>query len=454
MDTAPKTPGQLVDHVRSRLLALAPEAGAGFYVVAVSGGADSSALAIALARGWGAEAGRRLALAHVAHGWHDAETARRERNAVNVLAHELRLPVAHPPAPWHGPALRQTEDAARRWRYATLERFACRLGARFVLTGHHQRDQAETVCLRAQRGSGRAGLAGIPPRRALGTHGVEVLRPLLDVDPGVLRELLTAESLPWFTDPANFVLHHDRARLRHARGTSPGTDARIAAFAARQRTRMAARERAAVERLGSALRLHPLASAVEVERAAWPSLSGPLAEAAWRRMGRAIGADLDGPWLTRAHVERLQDAMARGGGVSLPRGVRLHARGPRAWLWRRSTGPSRAWLSTWRGPSGGERVETGAQATARIDARRAGPRPVLRRVQAGDRFRPAGREPDREVDVIAWMKRRGIPAFVRAQQHVVEANGEIAWVVGLRVDRRYLVADDADDVWHLRVGRA
>lgn len=453
MDTAPKTPEQLVDHVRSRLLALAPEAGAGSYVVAVSGGADSSALAVALARGWGAEAGRRLVLVHVAHGWHDAEAARRERAAVDGLAHVLRLPVVHPAAPWHGPALQRTEEAARRWRHATLERVACDLGARFVLTGHHRRDQAETVCLRAARGTGRAGLAGIPPRRVLGTHGVEVLRPLLDVDPDQLRKVLTAESLPWFTDPANVDLHHDRARLRHARGTVPEADARIAAFAARQRVRMAAREQVACERLGPALRLHPLWSAVEVERAAWASLSRPLAEAAWRWMGRSIGAELDGPWLTRAHVGRLQAAMAHGGGISLPRGVRLHARGPRAWLWRRSAGPSRVWLAARRGAAGPDAFEAGASATARIDARRAGSRPVLRRVHAGDRFRPAGREPDREVDVIAWMKRRGIPAFARAQQRVVEANGEIAWVVGLRVDRRYLVEADADDVWRLAVGK-
>ncbi|MGE0193817.1 MAG: tRNA lysidine(34) synthetase TilS [Planctomycetota bacterium] len=451
MDAARRTPEQLAEHVRGRLVELAPESREGPLVVAVSGGADSGALAALVARGFGAEAAGRLVLVHVAHGWHEEESALHERDAVDALAQRLRLPVVHTAAPWHGVALRRTEGAARRWRYATLERVACGLGARLVLTGHHRRDQAETVCLRARRGSGRAGLCGMAPRRRLGPQGVSLVRPLLDVDPAELRAVLEAVGIAWFEDPSNVDARHDRARLRMGREDPARDDARIAAFAARQRRRLVAREGVAQKRLRGAVRMRPLWSAVELDRAAWGDLTAPLAEAMWRWLGRQLGADQQGPWLSRAHLAHLDHTMVKGGGMSLPRGVRLHARGPRAWLWRDAEAAPRAWMSAWRGAADDGADVNGAAAVARIDARRAGSRPVLRQVREGDRFRPAGREPDREADVLAWMKRRGIPAFARARQLVVEADREIAWVVGLRVDRRFLVAPGAQDAWHLRV---
>jgi tRNA(Ile)-lysidine synthase len=163
-----------------RLDALPPDARA---VVAVSGGADSVALLLALDEL--IEAGRlslRLTVAHLDHGLRDsagsadalwvAELARK-------LGYEIRQGRV---AVGHGAAAARDnlEQAARRTRYEFLNGAALECGARAVLTAHTMDDQAETVLLRLLRGSGSDGLGGMQSVRALEEGGeVLLLRPLL-----------------------------------------------------------------------------------------------------------------------------------------------------------------------------------------------------------------------------------------------------------------------------------
>ncbi len=426
-------------------------------LVAVSGGADSAALAILLAAAFGSEAADRLTLAHVDHGWRDADGARRERDAVDALARSLGLRVRHAPPPRHGDALVRSEHAARRHRYATLEALAREVGATAVVTAHHRRDQAETVCLRARRKSGRHGLAGMAPARRLGPHGVVLVRPLLNVAPEDLQATVRAAGLAWFEDPANVDPRHDRARLRLERAAAPlPSDQRLAVFATRLRTRLARRTACALERLGEDWKEDPIVGAVAFDRARFASLPAPLRDALWRHAGERTRADADGPWVTRAHLRLLDAAVATRGAVTLPRGIVLRAMGRRAWLGRtdRNVRPFRLVLRLGPPdePRGSPAPPPGTLALARIDADLAGPRPILRPVRAGDRFRPLGGE--REVEVLDWLARRGMPAFVRARRWVVEANGAVAWVVGVRVDPAYAVRPESSIAWTLAVVNA
>ena len=100
------------------------------------------------------------------------------------------------------------ETAARAARYAWLETTRLRLGAALVLTAHHADDQVETVLMRALRGSGPAGLAGMASRR--GT----LVRPLLPFRRDVLMRYVRARDLPVWSDPANQDPRHLRAWLR------------------------------------------------------------------------------------------------------------------------------------------------------------------------------------------------------------------------------------------------
>ena len=152
-------------------------------VVAVSGGADSVALLLALDELL--KTGRvavRLTVAHLDHGLRGKQGAEDAR-WVMELAGEIGVEVKMGRASVKKLAADvgdNLEQAARRARYEFLAEVAEECGARVVLTGHTLDDQAETVLLRLLRGSGAEGLSGMEPVRELVTgKDVMLARPLL-----------------------------------------------------------------------------------------------------------------------------------------------------------------------------------------------------------------------------------------------------------------------------------
>ncbi len=152
-------------------------------VVAVSGGADSTALLLALD---GLLRAQRLSLkitvAHLDHGLR-GETGASDANYVSGLARGLKHDIAVERLDVRMLAVEQKdnlEQAARRARYGFLSGVAATRGAFAVLTAHTMDDQAETVLLRLMRGSGVDGLGGIEPVRVL-EAGKDILlvRPLV-----------------------------------------------------------------------------------------------------------------------------------------------------------------------------------------------------------------------------------------------------------------------------------
>jgi len=204
-------------------------------VVGVSGGPDSLALLHALSllvpeHGW------QLHAAHLHHGLR-AE-AEEEAHFVGEIAAAWGLgctiervdvrAIADQP----GVSL---EEAARQARYAFLGRVASRLGAPVVVVGHHADDQVETILMHLLRGSGLAGLRGMPPAVALGALRLTALRSVISVQysasnegPGVMlvRPLLPftrdeilaycqANDLQPRWDASNEDVTFFRNRLRH-----------------------------------------------------------------------------------------------------------------------------------------------------------------------------------------------------------------------------------------------
>ena len=101
------------------------------------------------------------------------------------------------------------QDAARRARLGALAALAAERGARRVALGHQAADQAETILFRIVRGTGLAGLKGIPYLR--GTF----VRPLLDLSRAEILRYLRRRSIPFVDDPSNADLRFARARIRH-----------------------------------------------------------------------------------------------------------------------------------------------------------------------------------------------------------------------------------------------
>jgi tRNA(Ile)-lysidine synthase len=142
-------------------------------VLAVSAGPDSVAM-LRAALAIKARAGGRGQL-HVAHLNHALRGAESDADAawLKALCTRLNVPLQIDKADVAEIAARQgdgLEAAARAARYDFLRRTAERLGARFVATAHTADDQAETVLHRTLRGTGLAGLRGIPRVRPLTDH--------------------------------------------------------------------------------------------------------------------------------------------------------------------------------------------------------------------------------------------------------------------------------------------
>ncbi|HEX2139784.1 MAG TPA: tRNA lysidine(34) synthetase TilS [Woeseiaceae bacterium] len=196
------------------------------YVVAYSGGLDSTVLLHALCRATGRR-GVPIVAVHVNHALH-ADAARWEdhcRRVAEGLGIEfIRRRIDIPPADPRGP-----EAAARARRYAAIAELV--QPGDHVLTAHHQDDQAETLLLNLMRGSGAAGLAGIGPVQPLG-KGL-LLRPLLNVPREAIEAYAAAHALEWCEDPSNADSRFDRNYLRREilpvfRRRWPAVSARLA----------------------------------------------------------------------------------------------------------------------------------------------------------------------------------------------------------------------------------
>lgn len=166
--------------------------------VAVSGGLDSVVLLDVLleTRRWH---GGALEVVTVDHGLRPGSAD--DAAFVAELARARSLPFHRCTVAVRG----SSEAAARDARYAA---FAA-LDADRIALAHHREDLAETVLLHLMRGTGTAGLAGIPRRRG------RYVRPLLDEGRGALLAWATARGLAWREDPTNRDPRFLRNRVRH-----------------------------------------------------------------------------------------------------------------------------------------------------------------------------------------------------------------------------------------------
>ncbi|MEU4463642.1 tRNA lysidine(34) synthetase TilS [Streptomyces sp. NPDC024017] len=176
-------------------------------LVACSGGADSMALASALAFE-SPKLGIRAGGVTVDHGLQPGSDAR----AAEVVQRlrELGLDPVDSVAVTVGRA-GGPEAAARDARYAALDTAAERHGAAAVLLGHTRDDQAETVLLGLARGSGIRSLSGM----AAVSGGGRYRRPFLQLDRQTARKACMVQSLPVWDDPHNADPAYTRSRLRH-----------------------------------------------------------------------------------------------------------------------------------------------------------------------------------------------------------------------------------------------
>ncbi|MFC5187030.1 tRNA lysidine(34) synthetase TilS [Actinomadura harenae] len=313
--------------VRRALAGLPPGA---MTLVACSGGADSLALAAALA--FEAPRSRRPAGGvTVDHGLQDGSAERAERmvRTMASLGLDPAGSVAVTVGTEGGP-----ENAARVARYEALDQAARRLRAGAVFLGHTRDDQAETVLLGLARGSGARSLAGMPSsfvrsRDHYEQCEVRYERPLLELDRATTRRACEALGLEPWDDPHNDDPSYTRVRVRQEalpaleRTLGPGVAEALARTARLLRDDADALDDLAVEALGRARGPEEDGLSVDV--------LGGLNRAVRTRVLRTAAIEAGSPagTLAAVHVDDVDRLVTGWRGqrhVDLPGGIRAFRR--------------------------------------------------------------------------------------------------------------------------------
>jgi tRNA(Ile)-lysidine synthase len=178
------------------------------YVVAFSGGLDSTVLLHALAELRERSAVPLLAI-HIDHGlqaesmrWGELCAGFAKQLGVDFRSVVVSVALESGKGP---------EGAAREARYSALQ--VEMRSEDWLLSAHHREDQAETLLLNLIRGSGPAGIAGIGAIRLFGPGWLA--RPMLNIDRAAIKQYAVDANLDWIEDPSNSDRRFDRNFLRH-----------------------------------------------------------------------------------------------------------------------------------------------------------------------------------------------------------------------------------------------
>lgn len=280
--------------------------------IAVSGGADSTALAL-LARAWVADRGGRVTALIVDHGLRDgsaaeaAGTAARLK-ALGISAHVLTWDGAKPAA--------AVQAVARAARYGLLRNWCRTAGVLHLLVGHHGDDQAETHLMRQSRGGG-FGAAGMSAQVTF--PEVRLLRPLLGIHHGELTAYLAARGVTWIEDPSNANTDFERVRTRQRLAGDAGLADRALADTHAAGTARKVLEDAVNRALAETVSLYPLGFAY-LDRRTFSGLAPDVAARLAARLAQVLGGTDHAPPVARA--DRLARRIAKDGafpGASLGR---------------------------------------------------------------------------------------------------------------------------------------
>ncbi len=425
-------------------------------IVSVSGGPDSVAL-LHILHHTGPELGVSLHVFHLDHGLR-GEASAEDALYVRELADRLGLPST---IVGLGPEvikrLRGSVQAtARAIRQAEIRKIALRIGANKVAVGHNLEDQAETVLMRLLRGTGLRGLSGIYPTRAI--SGLTYIRPLLETPRKEIERYCHEHELSPRIDASNSKSDYARNRIRLellpelARKYNPAITVQLSQLAAVLRE-----EDQLLDSLTDAAWARCVAPGEGGEGVALVGhvlLSEPLALA--RRVVRRAIREVAGPEadLGLSAVSQVLEAAGRQQGthrLTLPGGVRVHVEygicrfSLEAPLSPIETEPTE-WPVATEGvteiPELGLRVESAPGPEAQgpfevaLDAEKLPGPLAIRFRRPGDRMWLTGMDGSKKLqDILVDAK---VPRRLRDRLPLLVSGDDVVWVIGHRLDRRFL----------------
>jgi tRNA(Ile)-lysidine synthase len=430
-------------------------------VVAVSGGADSMALLFALFQ-LRSVYNMRLIVAHVNHQLRGEEA---EQDALFVEQQAARLGLPFHQTCVDVKALQQSsgisvQQAARQLRYRFLHALHQALNATRIALGHTADDQAETLLMRLVRGSGPAGLAGIPAVR------LPFIRPLISVSRPAIYAYLQSEHCPWVEDSSNAHTVYFRNRVRldllpKLQQYNPQIVRRLNELADMLRADSQVLEQQVDE---WALQTLAWQTRGRVEICCRLFALAPVAIQR-RLLRRVIEALASSPEAVGfKHIERLRQFIVSGNqerGCSLPGEIGIERRAETMLLWNRSGSPAIPCMLALPVPGKVDIVSLNIRLTAdvilkpchlgRMSPQRAlldfdrivGPLHVRFR-QPGDCFYPLGSPGSKKLqDFFIDTK---IPRGERPYVPLVVNKREIVWVVGYRIAEPFKLRPETNHV--------
>ena len=191
---------RFIEHLKS----MVPDAVHAHYLLAVSGGKDSTALAHLFHYHQ-----LNFEIAHCNFHLRDEESDKDEqfvRELAATMGKRLYVKQFHTLEAQQGSG-KSIEMVAREERYEWFETLCPE--ADYIVTAHHADDNAETLLLNLTRGTGLKGLTGIPTRNG------RILRPLLPFTSEEILQYLSENHIPFRTDQTNFSTQYHRNKIRH-----------------------------------------------------------------------------------------------------------------------------------------------------------------------------------------------------------------------------------------------
>lgn len=440
----------LIDRIRKTIEKLRLIEKGDRIIVAVSGGPDSTALLLAL-NGLKDDYGLKLNIVHLDHMLRVPKETKKDFEYVSDLAKRLGLPLVFKKIDVRA-YVKETglslEEAAREKRYEFLLEAAKDIGANKIALGHTLDDQAETVLMRLIRGSGSAGLRGIPPMRPL--NGVFIVRPLIEVWRREVEGYLKRMNIRPRQDTTNLMHKFLRNRIRYellvllkkynpkikevlARSAQNlSCDYEIVSDVIDKAFRVCAKvkgdsvtvslRRLKDNRIG--IRHGILRKAIEVSKGSLRGIDYSHIEDIENLMKAEKGA-MDLPGKTR--VVKTKDALAFGR-------VRAEASVPK--VWKQISVPGTTFIPelklTFEAKFARSRLGLGKPRTAEyIDFEKIKEPVYIRTWQKGDRFRPLGMAEEKKLqDFFVDQK---VPRGKRGRVPLLLSGKDIIWVCGLRL---------------------
>lgn len=433
-------------------------------VAAVSGGADSVAMLLALNL-LREELGIDLRVLHVNHGLRGEESDRDEA-LVAETAGRLGIPgeaVRIDLKAEAGEDKRSLQELAREVRYRKLEEAAERWGFSRIAVGHNADDQVETILENLLRGSGIDGLSGIPYKRG------RIIRPLLEVPRREIEEFLGREQVNFCVDSSNLKTVYLRNRVRLElvpllKQYNPNLTATLHRTAAALREDASLLEqltRSAVSGMGiivdegsiripvAELLSQPLALQRRIVRLALQRMAGGAPGGSFQQVSRLLELATSQESGRVAHLSRGLQGRREYGWLVLER------RGPQLdgghWEYELSI-PGRTVLPEAGGvieaeiierdlhPGGGGIIgkamgQAGGRDRVALDLDRIRLPVYARRRRPGDRFYPLGLGGSQKVK--EFFIDRKVSREMRDKTPVVGAGEDIYWLAGCRADARF-----------------